>query len=277
MDNTTFATYETYYSFKKRFRTLCYSFVQRYQPEYDDNNQSFKCYVIREFKEKHKNARINNSTTLKALNELLKQPLLTVPEELLPIIKRLPHKRFGCHAFGGQALKELYGLYCKNPNIVSKYFNNIAAYYIIANDIINIKHWKRIAEIQLHAYELFKEDIPAFEIVMHYNLLKPVVQKIRFKNEWFAIYYALSDYVKPHSMRTFSRLMNLWYPNAAVSCSYDSIADYSFLLKADNSSLIDQLNNIKTKARLKGCIRIERLYNEEIIHLKYPKYHSFLI
>lgn len=260
------------------FQFACSNFLNKYYyPTQTNARIPLRDSIIQTYLDKQRKASLTPKTIIKALDLEAKRLLNALPHELQPFVKGIIHARAKKKAKGNQALCRLHEFSDHNTYGINTHFETIVQYYVIKTDIVELRHDALIVEKQLNKSNAFLPTYPSNRIIQWYECLKPIIIEIKFKNEWFAIYYKMFVHLRTHSMHKFVTMMNTWFPDAKTPCTYDAISDYNYLTSLTPDKWQNTPISVRTKARKRGVERIFSFYSTHLssINITADKHYLF--
>ncbi len=267
-----------YKDFKKYFIETCVNYVANYFYSYEHRSHvAYRDAFIQEYLKKHRKEHVCDETVIKALRAKARSLKKTLPDELKVIIPRLLPRKINTDKTNTRGQYLLYAHFQKSPNHWIEHFPTIIAYYIILIDVMEIKHWAKQSNSMLHDNEGDVFQATSYEICRWKLRLTYLVDNIRFKYEWFAVFVAMNQILRPHRMRCFAELMNCWFPNNKHSCSLTSLDDYTFLLNHPVEEWTDIPIPSQSKATVNSIKRIKSFYSRiELFRLTFSPEHLLM-
>lgn len=265
-----------YYAFKNTFRLRQSNYVNQYFYNIAGRT-SERDQIIQNYNKKHKRQVQTPDLIIKILSQEARKRLKTLPIELRTIAKNLVHKRANGRYIGNQAFRTLYEMSSRLFALLRDNQPTIVQYYVIATDVVELKHYAKEVSQRLKSRKPFLPDYPDSRILQWHTYLIPIVQNIRFRNEWYAIYYIMRPNFRKRSMKDFATMMNLWFPKANTPCTYDAISDYHYLNYIPTTAWLNTPVTTKTQATLVGVERIQNFISANHMRpQKFPDTHYLL-
>lgn len=246
-----------YEAFKTSFHSKCSDFACEYfYPNSHKHTDSLYSNIIQQYYTKHRKSSPSAKNNIKALSQETKRLLNSLPEDLRETVHNLTPARANLMHKGNQSHKQLWQLSRSNKYNIKKYYTTIVQYYVISTHIVELKRYAQQVQKKLKSTVAFPSTYSHCKILLWHEHLLPFVGKIRFQNEWYAIYYSMKHCLGPRPMHAFANMMNQWFPHCPVPCTYDSISDYNFLTTTPPDLWLSIPITNKTKATSRGILRI---------------------